>query len=99
LSIPPPVLLREVELSDMVKHEGANMDNSDRERLLRDADEFEELVAMLIEHGVERDTAERVVIHSGHKRIEQLFAEYIKARGDNSGQLKGLLDKILKSNK
>jgi hypothetical protein len=54
---------------------------------------------MLVEHGVERDTAERVVIHSGHKRIEQLFAEYIKARGDNSGQLKGLLDKILKSNK
>jgi predicted Zn-dependent protease with MMP-like domain len=72
--------------------------NTDRDRLLRDAEEFEELVRMLIDEvpGMDRDTAERVVIHSGHKRIEHLFAEYIKARGENSAQLKGLVDKILK---
>jgi hypothetical protein len=74
------------------------MSDEERNRLLRDAEEFEQLVQLLIDEipGMDRGTAERVVIHSGHKRIEQLFAAYIKARGENSAQLKGLVDKILK---
>lgn len=71
--------------------------NMDKDRLLQDADEFRQIVEWLMkEANLDRETAERVVIHSGHKRIEQLFAEYIKARGENSAQLKGLVDKILK---
>ena len=70
---------------------------TDRERLLKDADDFNELVQWLMEvKGIEKESAERIVIHSGHKRIEQLFAAYIKARGQNSSQLSGLVDKILK---
>jgi hypothetical protein len=70
----------------------------DRERLSQDADDFHQLVAMILEDhpGMDEETAERIVIHAGHRRIEQLFAAYIHARGENSAQLKGLVDKILK---
>jgi hypothetical protein len=70
----------------------------DRETLAQDADDFDRLVEMILEDrpGTDQETAERMVIHAGHRRIEQLFAAYIHARGENSAQLKGLVDKILK---
>jgi hypothetical protein len=69
----------------------------DHDRLLRDADDFEQFVQFLMnEKGVDRATAQNIVIHSGHKRLEFILTEYIKAAGQNSSQYKGLLDNILK---
>ena len=70
----------------------------DRSKMLEDAEEFEKLVSEIMAAfpDMERHTAERVVIHAGHKRLEKLFAAYIAARGENSAQLKGLVDRILK---
>jgi hypothetical protein len=69
----------------------------DLDRLLHDADDFEQFVQFLMkEKGLDRLTAQNIVIHSGHKRLEFILTEYIKAAGDNSAQYKGLLDKILK---
>jgi hemerythrin superfamily protein len=69
----------------------------DLDRLLQDADDFQRLVELLMkEKGMDQATAQRTVIHSGHKRLEFILTEYIKASGENSSQYKGLLDKILK---
>lgn len=77
----------------------------DRSKMLQDAEEFERLVAEILAAfpDMKRETAERLIIHTGHKELERILLDtngrlkrYIKARADNAKQLGGLTDPIAK---
>jgi hypothetical protein len=76
----------------------------ERGKMIQNAEEFQRLVKEVLAEFPEMDptTAERIVIHAGHKNIEQIVMDlfdvlvaYVDARGQNSAQLNGMIKSIV----